>query len=563
MTRGRRSRIAALPWVLCLAIAVPAHAQERDAARVDAGESIYLRGVLGSGQALRATRDDGGTGATGAAAACVNCHQHSGLGATHQSSGIGASAPSNQIPPIAGRYLFEPVRSGPSARNLPYVDGMRSNRSPYTEATLARAIREGIDADGRRLRYLMPRFEIGDGDMASLIAYLRTLDPTRAPGVTDTVLHFATVIAPDVDPARRRAMLDVLNAFFAERNARQLKPSTALQASGRTQYSRTMFMVNRQWQLHVWDLHGEPSRWGAQLAEHYAREPVLAVVSGLGGAAWRPVHEFCQRQHLACLFPNVEVPVDAPGDFYSLYFSRGVLLEADLLAERIAHGPAGSAIRSVRQLYRSGDSGEAGARALSVRLAALGLEVQSTVLPAQGGNVADALAGAARADAIVLWLRAPDLASLGDARGGPSIVFASGLLGGLEAAPIPASWRPRTHLAYPVDLPQQRVVRVDYPMGWFRARGIPIVDEQLQSDTQLACGLLSEALKELAGTFYGPYLVEELQTMVEHRLMTGYYPRLTLAENQHFASRGGYIVRFAEPTGTKLLAEGEWVVPSR
>ena len=35
----------------------------------------------------------------------------------------------------------------------------------YTEATLARAIREGIDADGRALTFLMPRFALGDADM--------------------------------------------------------------------------------------------------------------------------------------------------------------------------------------------------------------------------------------------------------------------------------------------------------------------------------------------------------------------------------------------------------------
>jgi len=32
--------------------------------------------------------------------------------------------------------------------------------------------------------------------MVSLIDYLKTLDPRRVPGVTDTVLHFATIITP-------------------------------------------------------------------------------------------------------------------------------------------------------------------------------------------------------------------------------------------------------------------------------------------------------------------------------------------------------------------------------
>jgi len=49
--------------------------------------------------------------------------------------------------------------------------------------------------------------------------------------------------------------------------------------------------------------------------------------------------------------------------------------------------------------------------------------------------------------------------------------------------------------------------------------------------------------------------------MLEHRVITGYYPRLALAPGQRFASKGGYIVRFAEDSGTKLAAASDWLVP--
>ena len=118
-----------------------------DAALVRAGEAIYLRGELPSGARLQGLRENAVPGVSGAQAACVNCHRRSGLGSTHQSNGLNSKASGNQIPPIAGRYLFE-GNAGHAQANLPYVDGMRSNRSPYTPATLARALREGIDADG-------------------------------------------------------------------------------------------------------------------------------------------------------------------------------------------------------------------------------------------------------------------------------------------------------------------------------------------------------------------------------------------------------------------------------
>lgn len=529
---------------------------------VEIGEAIYLHGVLGSGEPLQAVRAGGVPGAAGAEAACVNCHQHSGLGAFHPTTGgLGARTSSVQIPPIAGRYLFEGMVPGRPKPDLPFVDGMRTNRAPYTPETLGRAIRGGVDADGNTLGALMPRFVLGEDDLAALIAYLKTLDPTHVPGVVENTIHFATVVTPDIEPARRKAMLDVMEEFFAERNARQLKPSPQLHASGRTQYSRSMYMVNRQWQLHVWDLSGPPSEWRAQLAHLFAKQPVFAVLSGLGRSQWRPVHDFCQQQRLACLFPNVEVPVDAPSDFYSLYLSRGVLLEAGLVADAIREPGAASGAKRVQQIYRLGDSGEVAATALAARLAPRGVEVRNTVLPASGGNLLAAVRAGAGADALVLWLRAADLGALGPVSDASQAVYISGTMGGLEKAPLPAAWRPRARMAYAVDLPQARVVRVDYAMGWFRIHKIPVIDEQMQADTYLVCGMLSEALKDVAGTFYGPYVIEELQATLEHRQLTGYYPHLSLAENQHFASKGGYLVRFADASGTKVIADGEWVTP--
>jgi hypothetical protein len=530
-----------------------------DAAAVKSGEDIYLRGVLPSGAQLSAMREAGVPGAKGAGAACVNCHRRSGLGSTHQSSGIAASAATNRIPPIAGRYLFQ-SNAGHTEENLPYVDGMRSNRSPYTPATLARALREGVDADGRMLSNLMPRFTIDDADLSSLIAYLNTLYPARVPGVAPGVLHFATIITPEVEPERRQAMIEVMEKFFAERNSRQMVPSRPMRASGKTQYGRSMFMVHRQWQLHVWDLSGPPSSWGEQLDRYWAKEPVLAVVSGLG-RNWAPVHAFCEDKRLACLFPNAEVPVDAPGDFFEIYLSRGVLLEAGLIGSALTAPSAGAPVKLVQQIYRAGDSGEAAAHALDRLLTEKGVTVRDSVLGIDDRGLSNALRSASAADALVLWVRPADLAALGDAKGAPPVVYMSGLMGGLENSPLPAAWRSRTRMAYPFDLPQNRIVRVDYPLGWFRIRRIPIVDEQMQADTYLALGLVSEALNEMVDTFYGPYLIEYLQSMVEHRIVTGYYPRLTLAENQHFASKGGYLVQFAGAEGKRLAAVHDWTVP--
>jgi hypothetical protein len=336
--------------------------------------------------------------------------------------------------------------------------------------------------------------------------------------------------------------------------------------SGHTQYSKSMYMANRRWKLHVWELSGPARTWRAQLEKHLAAEPVYAVLSGLAGSNWAPVHAFCEEHGIPCLLPNVEVPVVAEHDFYPMYFSKGVLLEAELVAQAILgpdERPEAGAI--VEQVYRAGDSGAAAAAALAADLTAHGVTVRRTVLPAgaPGRGVAAALRRATRgkAAAQVLWLRPADLAALGDVAPGAATVYLSGLMGGLERAPLPAAWRARAVMAYPMDLPDRRGVRLDYALGWFAFRHIPVVAEQVQVDTYLACSVLADVLHRMADNIARPYLLEELQSMLEHRLVTGYYPHLTLAANQRFASKGGYLARFRDPAGATLVAASDWTVP--
>jgi len=403
----------------------------------------------------------------------------------------------------------------------------------------------------------MPQFQLGDSDMAALTGYLRSLDQRKVPGVTDATLHFATIITPDADPVKRKGMLAVLEQFFTERNARQMSPAPRMSAA------RISFMVHRRWELHVWELSGSESTWEQQLERRMKEEPVFAVVSGLAGKTWAPVHRFCERVRVPCLFPNVEVPVDSERDFYSLYFSKGVLLEAELLGNRMLSSTGDTSARRVHQIYRADDSGKAGAEALTAALAPRGITVQSHVLApsAPPDSVAAAVRASSDADALVLWLRPPDIAALDDPPSRATAVFASGLLGQLERSVLPESWRERTHVAYPFDLPDRRRVRMDFALGWFRIRHVPVVAEQVQADTFLAVGLLSETLNHMSDTFVREYLVERIEDMLSHRVLTGYYPRLSLASGQRFASKGGYMVRLGTDRRTPLVAESDWIVP--
>ena len=513
------------------------------------GQAIYRRGVLQSGANLQGERLDG-VPLSGAAAACVACHRPSGLG---QSEGRIV------VPPVTETYLFRTPGGKAQDMDFRYMPGFRPSRLPYRDdQALAHAIRDGIGRAGQPLGSLMPRYALDDRAMASLIAYLKTLSAVTPPGATADTLHIATIITPDADPKQRQGMLEVLEKFFADKNAFVRGGSRTIQSS-----REIVYRVTRRWQLHVWELQGSPDTWEAQLRKFQATQPVFAVLSGLGGATWQPVHRFCEAAALPCLMPNVDLPVDAEADFYPLYFSKGVLLEAQLMLARLGQQAPNNGATHVVQLAREGDIGRDAAAALQAGAATAGLSASTRLLSTHegAGAIAATLRGLRAGDTLVLWLRPADLQALGTAPPPGVNVVVSGLMGGLEAAPLPVAWRGVSLMSYPMDLPEARRIRLNFALSWFKIRQIPMLDERVQADTYLACGVLSETLNEMLDSFYGDYLVERIEMMISRRVLSGHYPRFGLAPGQRFLSKGGYLVRFAESDGIKVTADGDWIVP--
>jgi hypothetical protein len=291
-------------------------------------------------------------------------------------------------------------------------------------------------------------------------------------------------------------------------------------------------------------------------------EPVFAVVSGLGGKNWEPVHRFCERQSVPCLLPNVDLPVVAADDFYPVYFSQGVLLEAQLVAARLSQPRPDSAARvRIVQVFRRDDIGAAAAVRLRAALAPGAEPVEHAIEPGGGPQQLTEALRVKTGDVLVLWLRAADLKALPAPKAGNPEVYASGVMGGLEQAPLSPAWRRIARIAYPFELPEARSLRLNYPLGWFHLEQIPVVDERVQVDTYIACSVLAQTLSSMIGEYQRDYLVERVEAMLSSRLVDGYYSRLGLAPGQRYASKGGYLVRFAEPAGVRVVADGNWIVP--
>lgn len=509
------------------------------------GEEIYLKGILPSGVPVRGDRESGGA-TSGAIAACVNCHRPSGLGTVE--GGI-------VVPPVTAKYLFQ--RGAAFARESNYAERSTRSRSPYSDATLVRAIRDGIDPDGRKLDYLMPRYNLDKATMDSLVAYLKQLSSGPPPGVTLDTIHFATVITPDADPVKRKGMLDVIEHFVAAKNV-FYHPIPAP-----VRFTKMMYNVPHKWQLHVWDLTGGPETWTDQLRRKLAAEPVFALLSGLGGSNWEPVHRFCREESVPCLFPNVDLPVVDKGDFYSVYFSRGVLLESQLIAHRIRDDAESSGIPHVVQVYREDDVGAAAARALHSDLVSHNFAVIEQPLTALdgGAELAAALEKAGERDTLILWLRPRDLRNLPASLPRSSSVFASGLMGGVDDIPLKGAWRAAVRMTYPFEIPSRRGVLMDYPLGWFRSQHINVIAEETQIETYIACNIVSESFHGMLDDYLRDYLLENIEDMLSTRIINGYFTRLGLAPGQRFASKGGYIVRFGGTDEKKLIPVGDWTVP--
>ena len=395
--------------------------------------------------------------------------------------------------------------------------------------------------------------------MDDLVDYLKRLSSGHTPGADASTLEFATIVAPDADPAARDGMLNVLQRYFEERNGSSIGETTGpLVHEGRPVELR----AQRHWQLHVWQLTGPPDGWEAQLDGFLRREPVFAVISGLAGATWEPVHRFCERQALPCLLPNVDLPVVQEGSFYSVYFSQGVLLEARLLASSLRR-PAGDRVKGrIVQVFRSGDIGAPAAARLRMALADDVKLIDRALQPGDGAAaLADALSDIRHGDVLVLWLRGPDLATLPAPPRRLSAVYASGILGGLERAPLAPAWKDLARLTYPFALPVERSEGLSEPLGWFQLHRIAIVDERVQVQTYVACSVLLETLASMLDEYVRDYLVERLEAMMDMQMVNGYYTGLSLAPGQRFASKGGYLVRFSGTRSDAVVAEDGWIVP--
>ncbi|MDD1621972.1 MAG: ABC transporter substrate-binding protein [Methylococcaceae bacterium] len=528
-----------------LVLAAYAEPSAADSLEVELGRRIYREGILPSGSPLKGLRL-GSIEVEGAAAACETCHRSSGMG----------SLEGNIVaPPITGRFLFATEDNRPTALvDVSAPKNVTRAHTPYTEQSLAKAIREGVNVGGRQMSPLMPHYVLNDAEIKAVTAYLRQLSKDLSPGVGDDTLHFATVVAPGVDPNQRKVMEDMMRAAFSQRNASQQN------YSGRMRMPIDLIpRTLRNWELTVWELQGAPETWGAQLRENYRRQPVFAVISGLSNTTWAPVHEFCSQEKLPCLLPSVPLP-PAETAFYPLYYSRGVALEADVLASHLRKQD-NKATRRLVQVYRDDEVGRGAAQALTAALRDSDIKLEDRVLSGQNPSaLKEALTGLSGQDTLMLWLRPSDLAAVGKTvKQAPERAYVSGFLAEDDYGVISKDWAPRVRVIYPYEMGDKRQKTLKLLNAWLKTWSLPLVDETFQSEVFFNLLFITDLTSQMLDNLYRDYMVERAEDMMSLGSNVSAYPHLSMARGQRFASKGAYFARIDQDG--QLAADSEWIVP--
>ncbi len=525
---------------------VQAEPSTSDSAQIELGRRIYVEGILPSGEHLKGTRINSDE-VEGSTAACETCHRRSGMGSLE--GGIVAT-------PITGRFLFHAKDDHPlalldisAARNITKIS------EPYTEESFAKAVREGIKVNGKTLNPLMPKYALNDTEIKAVSAYLKQLSAEVSPGVGADTLHFATILTPGVDEKKADAMVKMISMAFNQRNASQ-EPGSGRMRMPLDLLPRTF----RQWELSVWALKGDPASWPAQLKEYNSKQPVFAVISGLSNSTWKPVHAFCQQEKLPCLLPSLALPPQEK-DYYSLYYSRGVALEADVLAKYVREQDKKAPKRLV-QVYLDNEAGRGAALALTEALKGTSIKVESRVLHnAKSTDLKDALKGLTTTDGLMLWLSPSELTALNKAQPKQisAVTYVSGFLAEDHFEGLSKEWKSHIKVIYPYELGIKREKNLKTVKKWLETWQIPLVNETFQSEVFFNVLFLTDLSSQMLDNLYRDYLIERAEDMLSTGSNVSAYPHLSLARNQRFASKGAYIAKLT-PDGT-LTADSEWITP--
>ena len=138
------------------------------------------------------------------------------------------------------------------------------------------------------------------------------------------------------------------------------------------------------------------------------------------------------------------------------------------------------------------------------------------------------------------------------------IILSSVLIG--DPQHVPATLRGRALLIHPYELPAAWQPRRGQLERWLKARGLSLTNERIQANTYFTMHLLTKASKHFRDSLSQDYLVEKLEHATENTAWRSVYREMALGANdQRFAAKGGYIVKWTDGSSANL--DATWINP--
>lgn len=488
-----------------------------------AGRRIFRTGESPSGGRIGLTLGRDGATLPASVAPCGSCHGSDGQG--RPEGGVRPSA-------IVWSELTKPTG---------HVHEGGRKHPPFTDANLARAVRDGVDPAGNALDVSMPRYTISDLDLASLLAYLRRLEEDLDPGIGADTLRIGTILPTsgalsDVGLPMRA----VLTGWF-----------DALNRRGGVHGRKVELVVAGY----------DSDRADGVLAARWLLQEgrVFALVSGLYPGA---------EPEVAALVDSARVPQVGPFSLFGgsvgeagawIFHPTGGLREqARALAVFAAREP-GAGSRRFAVVHAPDAPYAAAARAAVDEFRLRGAPPPDVVpLPADAGTVADRLA---RGGIDVILVLDGDAALTGLARGleakrvSPQLL-ASGTLAGRAATQLAARHPGKVFLAFPGSPSDESAVAAQELARLREAAGGTGRARSSQASAVVDAVVLVEGLKRTGRALSREKLVESLEAL--HAFETGLSPPVTFGPDRRIGSRGAYVVR-VDPASKTFVPVGGWI----
>ncbi|HEY9401848.1 MAG TPA: ABC transporter substrate-binding protein [Pyrinomonadaceae bacterium] len=473
------------------------------------GKQIYLKGESPDGAEIKTLLGTDKLEVPANAFACANCH---GL------RGQGASEGGLQPPPINWETLVAPHTSALTRRE----------RAPYTEATLARAIKAGLDPSGARLHPGMPQYELTPSQTADLIAYLKQLgkESDADPGIDDKRIKVGAALP--LTGALAQVGEDVkatLAAYLAEVNAQ----------GG---------IYGRQIDLVVVDSRGEPAATLAATERLVEREGVFALVASFEASESAATNDYLKRREVALvgpitLSPRLSVPPN-PFVFYLLpTFGDQARALVDFAAAKFTE------LRPRVAVVSSDNEFDADARAGFYAQAKLyPMQIVSEQTYTTGGFRVEAMIemiAQKKPDAIFFFGNAEQFAQLTRGMAAAKLnaaLFSSVVMIGHSAFDAPAPLASQIFLAYPAALPGED----DFTefVNAMRKGNVRLGSPAFQAVAYGAAKTFVEAAKSSGRQLSRSALLASLEGLRDFK--TGVVPPLTFGANRRVGASGSYIV---------------------